>query len=77
MYVLGIWRGLGLKGSLREKIFQVVRDLKRDKATDSDGFTIAFYHHCWIVVEKDVLVVIEEFFNIVSLKNILMLLLLL
>jgi len=46
----------------REKIFQVVRDLERDKAIDPNGFTMPVYHHCWRVVEKDVLVVFEEFF---------------
>ena len=47
----------------REEIFQVVRDLEGDKAPGSDGFTMAFYHHCWRVVEKDVLAVFKEFFQ--------------
>ena len=46
----------------REEILQVVSDLEGDKAPDLDGFT-AFYHHCWRVVEKDVLAVFEEFFQ--------------
>ncbi|XP_075658741.1 uncharacterized protein LOC142628552 [Castanea sativa] len=48
----------------REEILQVVRDLEGGKAPGPDGFTMAFYHHCWRVVEKDVLAVFEEFFNI-------------
>ena len=47
----------------REEILQVVRDLEGDKALGPDGFTMAFYHHCWIVVEKDILAVLEEFFQ--------------
>ena len=47
----------------REEILQVVRDLEGDKAPGPDGFTMAFYHHCWRVVEKDVLAVFEEFFQ--------------
>ena len=45
----------------REVILQVVRDLEGDQALGPDGFTMAFYHHCWRVVEKDVLA--EEFFQ--------------
>ena len=47
----------------REEILQVVYDLEGDKALGPDGFTMAFYHHCWRVVEKDVLAVFEEFFQ--------------
>ena len=45
----------------REVILQVIRDLEGDQALGPDGFTMAFYHHCWRVVEKDVLA--EEFFQ--------------
>ena len=47
----------------REEILQVVRDMEGDKASGPDGFTMAFYHHCWRVVEKDVLAIFEEFFQ--------------
>ena len=47
----------------REEILQVVSDLEGDKAPGPDGFTMAFYQHCWRVVEKDVLAVFEEFFH--------------
>ena len=47
----------------REEIPQVVSDLEGEKALGPNGFTMAFYHHCWRVVEKDVLVVFEEFFQ--------------
>ena len=47
----------------REEILQVVKELEGDKALSPDGFSMAFYHHCWRVVEKDVLAVFEEFFQ--------------
>ena len=37
----------------REEILQVVSELEGDKAPGPDGFTMAFYHYCWKVVEKD------------------------
>ena len=48
----------------REEIFQVVRDLEGNKTPSPNGFTMAFYHHCWRVVKKDVLAVFEEFFQL-------------
>ena len=43
----------------KEEILQVVNDLEGDKAPSPDRFTMAFYHRCWRVVEKDVLAVFE------------------
>ena len=37
--------------------------MEGDKASGSNGFSLAFYHHCWEVVEKDVLAVFEEFYQ--------------
>ena len=47
----------------RDEILQVVSDLDENKAPGPDEFTMAFYHHCWRVLEKDVLAVFEEFFQ--------------
>ena len=47
----------------REEILQVVSDLEGDKAPGPDGFTMAFYQHCWRVVGEDVLAVFDEFFH--------------
>ena len=45
----------------KEEILSVVRDMEGDKAPSPDGFSMAFFHHCWRVVERDVLAVFEEF----------------
>ena len=37
--------------------------MEGDKAPCPDGFSMAFYHHCWGVVERDVLAVFEEFYQ--------------
>ena len=47
----------------RDEILQVVSDLDENKAPGPDEFTMAFYHHCWRVVEKNILAVFEEFFH--------------
>ena len=41
----------------------MVKELEGDKAPSPDGFSLAFYHHCWRVVERDVIAVFEEFFQ--------------
>ena len=35
----------------REEILQVVSELEGDRAPGMDGFTMAFYHCCWRIVE--------------------------
>ena len=47
----------------KEEILRVVKKLEGDKALGPDSFFTAFYHHCWRVVESDVLVVFEEFYQ--------------
>ena len=37
--------------------------MEGDKALDPDGFSLAFYHHCWEVVERNVLAMFEEFYQ--------------
>ena len=46
----------------KDEILSVVRDMEGDKAPGPDGFSMAFFHHCWRVVESDVLAVFEEFY---------------
>ena len=47
----------------QEEVLRVVKEMEGDKAPGLDGFSLAFYHHCWGVVEKDVLAVFEEFYQ--------------
>ena len=37
------------------EVIQVLREMEGDKAPGRDGFIMAFFHKCWIVVEKDVM----------------------
>ena len=45
----------------KEKILQVVGNMEGDKAPGPNGFTMTFSHHCWRVVESDILALFEEF----------------
>ena len=47
----------------KDEIASMVRDMEGDKAPGPDGFSKAFFHHCWRVVERDVLAVFEEFYQ--------------
>ena len=47
----------------QEEVFRVVKEMEGDKAPGPNGFSLAFYHHCWGVVERDVLAVFEEFYQ--------------
>ena len=39
----------------KEEVIQVLREMEGDKAPSPDGFTMAFFHKCLSVVEKDVM----------------------
>jgi hypothetical protein len=47
----------------KEEIVQVLKVLEGDKAPGSDGFAMAFFQHCWKVVEKDVLEFFDEVYE--------------
>ena len=38
----------------KDEVIQVVKDLQGDKAPGLDGFTMAFFQKCWVVIEEDV-----------------------
>ena len=46
----------------KEVVIQVWKDLEGDKASSPDGFTMAFFHHCWQVIQDDVMGFFEEVF---------------
>ena len=43
------------KEFMKEEVIQVLREMEGEKAPSPDGFTVAFFHTCWSVVEKDVM----------------------
>ena len=57
----GEWLSLE-KEFTKEEVTQVLREMEGDKAPSPDGFTIAFFHICWSVVENDVM----DFFRLFS-----------
>ena len=42
---------------------KVLQEMEGDKAPSPNGFSMFFYNHCWSVMERDVLVVFEEFYQ--------------
>ena len=47
----------------QQKFLRVVKEMEGDKAPSPNGFSLTFHHHCWGVVERDVLAVFEEFYQ--------------
>ena len=45
----------------KEEVFQVLMEMKGDKAPGPDGFTMAFFQKCWRVVEEDVMAVFVHY----------------
>jgi hypothetical protein len=44
-------------------VWDVGRDLNRDKALRPNSFTMAFFHKCWEIVKNDLMAVFAEFHN--------------
>ena len=51
-----------LEQRFEQEVLRVVKELEGDKTLGPDGFSLAFFHHCWGVVERDVLAAFEEFY---------------
>uniref|UniRef100_A0A2N9GAG5 Reverse transcriptase domain-containing protein n=1 Tax=Fagus sylvatica TaxID=28930 RepID=A0A2N9GAG5_FAGSY len=47
----------------KEEVCGVLRDLQGDKAPGPDGFTMAFFQHCWQVLQDDIMRFFEEFYE--------------
>ena len=45
----------------KEEVVQVLQEMGGDKAPGPDGFTMAFFHKCWSVVENDVMAFFDHF----------------
>jgi hypothetical protein len=43
------------------EVWEVVRNFKGDKAPGPDGFSLAFFQHCWEVLKVDIMAVFQEF----------------
>jgi hypothetical protein len=43
------------------EVLEVVKGLNRDKAPDPDGFTLAFFQDCWVVIKTDLMGVFQDF----------------
>ena len=39
----------------KEEVCGVLQDLQGDKAPGPDGFTMAFFQHCWQVLQDDIM----------------------
>ena len=45
-----------------EEVVLALNQINGEKASGPDGFTLAFFHHCWDVVKKEVLDSFQEFY---------------
>jgi hypothetical protein len=45
------------------EVWEVVKGMDGDKAPRPDGFTMAFFQSCWVVVKHDVMAVFSEFYR--------------
>jgi hypothetical protein len=46
----------------KEEVVIALKQISGEKAPGPDGFTLAFFHHCWNVVKNEVLDSIQEFY---------------
>ena len=45
----------------KEEVIQVLQEMEGDKASGLDSFTMAFFHKCWNVVEKNFMAFFDHF----------------
>jgi hypothetical protein len=51
------------RGFEEQEVWEVVREMNGDKAPGPDGFSMAFFQHCWGFLKKDIMAVFSEFHN--------------
>ena len=52
-----------------EEVWKAINDLGKEKAPRHDGFNIAFFHHCWSIVKREVMGLLLEFHSIGILRR--------
>jgi hypothetical protein len=59
---LNVEEAFSLEEPFEEKeVWEVIKDMDRDKASGLDGFTLAFFQDCWSVIKGDFMAVFVEF----------------
>ena len=46
-----------------EEVVAALGEMAGDKAPGPDGFSIAFFQHCWAVVKADIMAMMGQFFE--------------
>ncbi len=47
----------------KDEILQVIKDLQGDKALRPDGYTMAFFQHCWRVIQEGIMGFFEDVYE--------------
>lgn len=42
-------------------MFEAIEDLEGEKSPGPDGFTIAFFQNCWVIIKHDLMRVVTNF----------------
>jgi hypothetical protein len=51
-----------LEREVEEKeVWEVLKGMEGDKSPGPDGYTMAFFHSCWVVVKHDIMAIFSEF----------------
>jgi hypothetical protein len=45
------------------EVWEVVKGMDRDKASGSDGFSMAFFQDCWVVIKEDIMAVFSYLYT--------------
>jgi hypothetical protein len=44
------------------EVWEVVKGMDRDKALGPDGFSMAFFQDCWVVIKEGIMAVFSDFY---------------
>lgn len=45
-----------------EEVLEVIKGMTGEKAPEPDGFLTTFYHKCWLIIRKDLVVLFNYIF---------------